>query len=93
MIEGNSDNGIMSLLKYFIFILKEDKNEKFVIERDKKYGGNKSYSSYKELEKDFIEKKLHPLDLKNSVAKEINKILKSFREDKEIHKLHKDAYD
>ena len=89
---GDPNNGLMALLKYFIFVLKHDKKEKFVIERDKKFGGNKSYSSYDSLEKDFITKKLHPLDLKNAVAKEINKILETFRKDKEIHKLHEEAY-
>ena len=39
-----------------------------------------------------MDKKLHPLDLKNAVAKEINFLLKNFRENKELHILHKKAY-
>lgn len=93
MVEGNPDNGVMALLKYFIFVLKNDKKEKFAVERPAKFGGDKTYSSYEEVEEDFVSKKLHPLDLKNAVAKEINLILKSFRNDKEMHKLHKEAYD
>ena len=42
---------------------------------------------------DFLDKKLHPLDLKNAVAKEINVLLKVFRKNSaELLKLAKDAY-
>lgn len=91
-VAGNPDNGIMAFLKYVIFVLKKDNNEKFVVERDKKYGGSLSYKEYDELEKDFIAKKLHPLDLKNAVAKEINKLLASIRKNKKLPKLYKEAY-
>ena|SRR3989344_2628043 len=91
-IEGNSDNGIMALLQYLIMILKEDKKEKFVVERPQKFGGKIEYSNYKEIEKDFASKKLHPLDLKNAVAREINILLKPFRENKELNILYKKAY-
>jgi tyrosyl-tRNA synthetase len=91
-VEGNPDNGIMAMMKYLIFVLKSDKNQKFTVERPAKFGGDKTYSSYKELESDFISKALHPLDLKNALAKEINLLLKEFRADKAIHKLHEEAY-
>ncbi len=91
-IAGNPENGIMELLKYLIMVLKEDNKEKFVIERDEKYGGNLEYSNYKEIEKDFISKKLHPLDLKNAVAKEINFLLRKFRKDKKLKYLYRAAY-
>ena len=92
-VEGNPDNGIMAVLRYLVFVLKENKKEKFIVERDKKYGGSLKYSSYAEVEKDFVLKKLHPLDLKNSVAKEINILLKGFRENKKLKELHKAAYE
>ena len=91
-IEGNPNNGIMALLQYLIIILKNDKKEKFIVERPQKFGGKIEYSNYKEIENDFMNKKLHPLDLKNAVAKEINILLKNFRENKELHILHKKAY-
>jgi tyrosyl-tRNA synthetase len=91
-VEGNTDNGIMSLLKYLIFVLKADKKEKFIVERPEKYGGNLEYTRYEEIEKDFLNKKLHPLDLKNAVSKEINNLLKGFRENKKLIELHKKAY-
>ncbi len=91
-VAGDANNGIMALLQYLIFVMKTDKGDKFVIERPEKYGGNLVYESYETVEKDFVGKKLHPLDLKNAVAKEINALLKNFRDSKEIHKLHLDAY-
>ncbi|MFA5061387.1 MAG: tyrosine--tRNA ligase [Candidatus Pacearchaeota archaeon] len=91
-VSGDPNNGLMALLKYFIFIIKKDKNEKLKISRPEKFGGDLSYSSYEELEKDFIEKKLHPLDLKNSITQEINHFLKNFRTNKKLIKLHKEAY-
>lgn len=91
-ITGDPNNGIMALLKYFILIIKKDKGEKFIIERPEKYGGNLEYSSYGKIEKDFIEKKLHPLDLKNAVASEINKLLIQFQNNQELKKIHKIAY-
>ncbi len=91
-VAGNPDNGLMALLKFFIFVDKADKGEKFIIERDKKYGGNIEYNDYEEVEKDFVEKKLHPMDLKNGVADEINNFLAKFRENKALIKMHKEAY-
>ena len=92
-VEGNPDNGVMAFLKYVIMTLKHDKKEKFVVKRDKKFGGDVSYNNYEEVEKDFIEKKLHPMDLKNAVAEEIIKILKPIQVERKIlEKLGKEAY-
>ncbi|MAG79012.1 tyrosine--tRNA ligase [Candidatus Pacearchaeota archaeon] len=91
-IAGNLDNGIISLLKYLIMVLKKDNGKKFVVEREKKYGGNLEYSNYNEVEKDFINKKIHPLDLKNAVAKEINLLLTNFRNNKKLKEFFKKAY-
>ncbi len=92
-VEGNSNNGIMALLKYLIFIMNEDKKEKFVIDRPEKFGGKAVYSDYEKLEKDFISKKIHPLDLKNAVSREINILLKNFRENRKLLKLYREAYE
>ncbi len=74
-VQGDPDNGVMAFLKYVIMVIKQDNKKKFVVEREKKYGGDVSYSGYDEIEKDFIKKKLHSQDLKNAVAKEINDLL------------------
>jgi tyrosyl-tRNA synthetase len=92
-IAGEPDNGILAFLKYVIMPLKSDKKEKFIVKRDKKFGGNLEFSNYEPIEKLFVDKKLHPLDLKNAVAGEINKMLKIFRENKKaLEKIASEAY-
>ncbi len=87
------DNGVLAFLKNVIMTLKNDHGEKFVIERPAKFGGNVSFSVYQEIEDAFVEKKLHPLDLKNAVAREINLLLAVFRQNKEkIEKIAQLAY-
>ena len=78
------DNGVLALLKHVIMVIRQDKGEKFVIERPEKYGGNLEYDNYDSVEKDFVVKKLHPLDLINGVAKEINNLLAVFQKKKDI---------
>jgi len=92
MVEGEPDNGVMAFLKNVIMTIKTDKNEKFVVRRDKKFGGDKVYSSYPEVETDFREKKLHPMDLKNAVAEEINTLLEAIKKDKKAIEFAKIAY-
>ncbi|MDO8570505.1 MAG: tyrosine--tRNA ligase [Candidatus Daviesbacteria bacterium] len=58
-------NPILDWAKYLIFYEKDSKLE---IKRDEKFGGDITYTSYEDLEKDYAEKKLHPMDLKNAVA-------------------------
>lgn len=57
-------NPILDWIKHLIFY--DPTN--FMVKRDSKWGGDLTYSNYEELEKDYAEKKLHPLDLKNAVA-------------------------
>ena len=45
------------------------------IKRKTEWGGDKTYTTYEELEKDFVEKKLHPMDLKDAVARSLINIL------------------
>jgi len=83
-IAGNPDNGVMAFTKYVILPIKQDNKKLFIIKRDRKYGGDLKYKDYKSLEEDFKNKKLHPLDLKNAVAYEINNLLKLFRKNKKV---------
>jgi len=73
VVEGNP---ILELCKYVIF--PELKGEAFLIERPEKFGGSLEFETYKELEDAFV-KNLHPLDLKNSTASYVNKILEPVR--------------
>lgn len=64
--EGQIDNNpILNWTKFLVFY---EPNTTFVVRRDEKWGGDVTYASYEELEKDYAEKKLHPQDLKNAVA-------------------------
>jgi len=65
-------NPIIEICKYIIFGRDKATLE---INRPEKFGGNVEYFNYTELEKDYVAGKLHPLDLKNAVAKELGKIL------------------
>jgi len=68
-------NPILDYVKHILF--REYKS--IVIERPAKYGGTVEYHSYSELVKDYMEGKLHPLDLKNAVADYLIKILEPAR--------------
>lgn len=88
-------NGILELLQYALFPILEIKKQKFLIERAEKYGGNIAYASYLELEKDFLKGKIHPADLKQTVAGILNQVLEPIRKDFASHKnkeLLKKAY-
>lgn len=61
-VEGNP---VLGIAKHIIF---RDAEVEFSVERPSKYGGSVTYWRYEELEKDYVDGKIHPLDLKNSVA-------------------------
>ncbi|MEO6077598.1 MAG: tyrosine--tRNA ligase [Candidatus Andersenbacteria bacterium] len=65
-------NPILNWTKNILFW---DKEHKFVIERDEKFGGTVSFNSYEELEKAFASGDVHPMDLKSAVTKEIIALL------------------
>jgi len=87
------NNGVLAFFKYVIMVLKEDNKEKLVIKRPEKFGGDVSYSSYNELERDFGGKKLHPMDLKAALVEELDKLVEPVRKGmKEKERLVKEAY-
>jgi tyrosyl-tRNA synthetase len=76
-IEGVvEENPILQMSKLIIF----PRFAKIEIRRPEKFGGNVTYDSYEKLEKDFAEKKLHPMDLKVAVVEYLEKIIKPIRE-------------
>jgi tyrosyl-tRNA synthetase len=92
-IEGDIDNGVMVIMKRIIFTLKEDLGVKLLIERPEKFGGNLEYATYTDLEKDVVEKKIHPLDVKIALAREINQLLEPVLSHKKaIEKIADKAY-
>ena len=69
------ENPILEIIKLIIF----PRIKTFEIKRDKKFGGNLKFTKYEDLEKDFTSKKIHPLDLKNSVSEYLIKIITPIR--------------
>ena len=85
------ENGVLAFLKHVVMVLKQDAGKKFVIDRPEKFGGKLEFSTYEEIEKVFVKKELLPLDLKIALAKEVNNLLKVFK-DKKLEKISKDGY-
>ncbi|MBW2965256.1 tyrosine--tRNA ligase [Candidatus Woesearchaeota archaeon] len=81
------DNPIMEYCKYIIF----EKFPVLTIERPEKYGGNMEIHGYDELVRVYSAGELHPMDLKQAVAKRINELLipvrKHFEENAEAKAL------
>jgi tyrosyl-tRNA synthetase len=69
-------NPILDWIKHLIFPIKGE----MYINRPEKFGGNLHYIDYQDLENDFKEGNIHPMDLKNSVADILIEILKPARE-------------
>ncbi|KAK7124884.1 hypothetical protein R3I94_019067 [Phoxinus phoxinus] len=89
---GNvENNGILSFVKHVLFPL----HSEFAIKRDPKWGGDKVFTDYEEVEKDFAAEQIHPGDLKASVELALNKLLDPIRkkfETPELRKLTSSAY-
>lgn len=74
---GNvQDNGVLPILREIIFPIYGS----FDISRPAEYGGDVKYSTVEKVEKDFIEQKLHPGDLKKGVESKIVAMLQSISE-------------
>jgi tyrosyl-tRNA synthetase len=71
-IEGNP---VLEIANHIIFHEKKS----FSISRDSKYGGDLEFGSYAELEKAYVDKALHAMDLKAGVALELSKIIDPIR--------------
>jgi tyrosyl-tRNA synthetase len=69
-------NPVLDYVKWVIF----HESSTFKVKRPAKFGGDVEYGSYEELEKDYADGKLHPQDLKQNVAREIDKIVKPVRD-------------
>lgn len=79
--EGVAENNpILNWTRYLVFY----SDNTFTIKRDGKWGGDLTYASYENLEKDYVDKKLHPQDLKNALAEwlieELDPVRKYFEE-------------
>lgn len=69
------NNPILDWTKHMIF----RKFRSLRIERPSKYGGPLEFNSYEELESAYVKGLLHPLDLKNTVADAIDRLVEPVR--------------
>ncbi len=86
IVEGNP---IMDYMKNIVF---KNTNE-IKIERPTKFGGDISFEKYTQLEKAYVEGKLHPVDLKVSATKELNTLIEPVRIHFEKNKKAKELYE
>ncbi|XP_029022097.1 tyrosine--tRNA ligase, cytoplasmic [Betta splendens] len=83
---GNiQNNGVLSFVKFVLFPLRGE----FSIKRDPKFGGDKIYTVFEDVEKDFAEELIHPGDLKASVEGALNQLLEPIRKKFELPELRK----
>lgn len=74
--KDTENNPVLQITKLIIF----PRIKELTIKRDDKFGGALKLRDYEELEKIYSSGKLHPIDLKNAVANELEKIIKPIRE-------------
>lgn len=70
------NNPVLEIYEHHIF----RSYPRVTVERPEKYGGDLEYGDYSELEKNYVQGKVHPQDLKNAAAGYISKILSPVRE-------------
>ena len=69
------DNPVIEIARLIIF----PRVERFEIERPQRFGGSISFDSIGELEKKYVARQLHPMDLKKGIAEELIRILSPVR--------------
>jgi len=70
------NNPIIEYCKEIIFRA----NDSLLISREEKHGGDVRLESYEELEEQYSSGEIHPEDLKNTVSRELNQLIKPLRE-------------
>ncbi|CAF0796571.1 unnamed protein product [Didymodactylos carnosus] len=86
-------NGVLAFCQHVIFPLLKQKD--FIVEHSEKSDSSVTFSNYADLERAFVDQKIHPSELKPAVTNYINKLLKPIREEfdtAEMRKLTESAY-
>ena len=73
IVEGNP---VLDYTKHIVFACFKEVE----VKRKEEYGGNKTYTSYEELEIDYVEGLLYPGDIKSALTEYINKIIQPVRD-------------
>ena len=84
-----NENPILDYAKHLVF----RKYSVMKIERPEKFGGNIEFENYQDLTKGYREGNVHPMDVKNSVAKYVNEMVKPVRDHFEKNKKAKELYE
>lgn len=79
------DNPVLEYAKYIVF----EKYPEIEIKRPEKFGGNLKIKSYEDLKELFIAKKIHPMDLKQTIALYIDELIDPVRKHFEKNKKAK----
>lgn len=69
------NNPIIQIFRYHLF----PRFEEMDVSRQDKYGGDVSYDSFIDMERDFKDGRLHPMDLKKAGAEYINRLIQPAR--------------
>ncbi|MEM2816460.1 MAG: tyrosine--tRNA ligase [Candidatus Bathyarchaeia archaeon] len=69
-------NPVLEIAQHIVFHERRD----FTIERPSKYGGSITFENHLELEEAYRSGQIHPVDLKDAVARELNRILQPIRD-------------
>ena len=85
-VEGNP------LFNFIKLVLINKPEESITLERPQKFGGEIEVSGYEELEKLYVDGKIHPLDLKKFVADRLEEQIRPVREHFEKDKRAKELY-
>ena len=70
------NNPITEIARYLLFHEFKSLN----IERPTKFGGNVTFGNFEEMKATYLQKKLHPVDLKNAVAAGVEELIAPVRE-------------
>jgi len=74
-------NPITSTMRYIVF----PRYEKIVIKRSEKFGGDLEFASIDEFETQYVDSKLHPVDVKQAVSEYLVELLEPVRKYFEKH--------
>ncbi len=87
VVEGNP------MFDYMDKLILDDKSLPITIDRPQKFGGPIEARDFRELEALYRDGKIHPMDIKAHVAKELDALIKPIREHFEKDKKAKELYD
>jgi tyrosyl-tRNA synthetase len=77
------DNPVLEYCKHIVFnrdAVTGNPDVSVTLERPEKFGGNRTFASYAELEAAYVAGEVHPMDLKGMTAKYIDALLEPVRQ-------------